>query len=52
MKTKELSKAKMPVFVVDKRLNEFDGKVLFPKKLAEAKEFISRAGLPWIKKQK
>jgi hypothetical protein len=52
MKTKALNKRKLPVFIIDKRLNEFDGQVLFPRKLAEVKEFIARAGLPWDKEKK
>jgi hypothetical protein len=52
MKTKELNKKKLPDFVVDERLDEYNGKVLFPEKLAQAKEFIARAGLPWDKKKR
>ena len=46
MKVDELNKAKIPVVKINKKLEEFRGKILFPKKLALANEMLSRAKLP------
>ncbi|GHB59613.1 hypothetical protein [Persicitalea jodogahamensis] len=47
MKTiEELNSSKVPVIVFDKRLEKFRDRVLFPKKLARAKEIIAKVGLP------
>ena len=46
MKVDELSKAKIPVVKINKKLEEFKGKILFPKKLALANEMLSRVKLP------
>jgi hypothetical protein len=46
MKVEELNKAKIPVVKINKKLEEFRGKILFPKKLALANEMLSRAKLP------
>lgn len=47
MKTiKELNSSKVPVVILDQRLNKLDSKVLFPDKLATAKVTITRIGLP------
>ena len=50
MKVDELNKAKIPVVKINKKLEEFRGKVLFPKKLALAHEMLSKAKLPIIEK--
>ncbi len=50
MKVDELNKAKIPVVKINKKLEEFRGKVLFPKKLALANEMLSKAKLPIIEK--
>jgi hypothetical protein len=46
----ELNQSKVPIIVFDKKLEEFRGKVLFPKKLKKANEILAKAGLPIIKK--
>ena len=46
MKVDELNKAKIPVVKINKMLEEFRGKILFPKKLALANEMLSRVKLP------
>ncbi len=46
MKVNELNKAKIPVVKINKKLEEFKGKVLFPEKLAMANKMISKAKLP------
>ena len=42
----QLNKSKVPIIVFDKKLEEFKGKVLFPKKLKRANEILAKAGLP------
>ena len=42
----ELKKRKIPIVAVDKSLNKFDGKVMFPEKLEKANEMLKRIGLP------
>ena len=51
MKIEELNKAKIPIVKIDKKLERFRGKVLFPEKLAKANEILSRVGLPKVKKK-
>ena len=46
MKVEDLNKAKIPVVKIDKKLEEFRGKILFPKKLALANKILSKAKLP------
>ena len=46
MKVDELNKAKIPVVKINKKLEEFRGKILFPKKLALANEMLLKAKLP------
>jgi len=50
MKVEDLNKAKIPIVKIDKKLEEFRGKVLFPKKLALANEMLSKAKLPNLEK--
>lgn len=50
MKVEDLNKAKIPVVKIDKKLEEFRGKILFPKKLALANEMLSKAKLPNLEK--
>ncbi|MGG7034181.1 MAG: hypothetical protein ACI7YS_03190 [Flavobacterium sp.] len=45
-KVEDLNKAKIPIVKIDKRLEKFRGKILFPKKLALANEMLSKAKLP------
>ena len=52
MKVDELNKAKIPVVKINKKLEEFRGKILFPKKLALANEMLSKAKLPILETSK
>jgi len=47
----EIEKRKIPIVRMDKALNEYDDKILFPEKLEKANEMLRRIGLPkqWIK---
>jgi hypothetical protein len=42
----ELKKRKIPIVKIDKSLNKFDDKILFPEKLAKANEMLKKVGLP------
>ncbi|MFV0303855.1 MAG: hypothetical protein ACK5IC_00025 [Moheibacter sp.] len=44
--TNEIKKRKIPIVRVDKSLNEYDDKVLFPEKLERANEMLKKIGLP------
>lgn len=46
MTIEELKKRKTPIVVIDKSLEKYKGKVLFPEKLAKANEVLKRIGLP------
>ena len=46
MTIEQLNQSKVPVIVIDKRLDKFRDKVLFPEKLAKANEILSKVGLP------
>ena len=46
----KLNKAKIPIIVIDKRLEQYRDKVLFPEKLATANKILARVGLPKKKK--
>jgi hypothetical protein len=52
MKVDELNKAKIPVVKINKKLEEFRGEILFPKKLALANQMLSKAKLPKIEVSK
>jgi len=42
----ELNASKVPLVIIDKRLDSLDKKVLFPEKVQKAKQKISKLGLP------
>jgi hypothetical protein len=46
MNIEELNKAKIPVVKINKDLEKFRGKVLFPKKLEMANKLLEKAILP------
>ena len=46
--TKELKKRKIPIVAIDKSLDKYDDKILFPKKLEKANEMLKKIGLPKI----
>ena len=52
MSVKELNKTKTPLVKIDKNLDKFKGKVLFPKKLALAEELLQHAKFPIELKEK
>ncbi len=49
----ELKKRKIPIVKIDKSLDKYDDKVLFPEKLEKANEMLKTKGLPkqWTNKQ-
>ncbi len=51
-KIEKLNQSKVPIIVIDERLERFRGKVLFPEKLKRANEILAKTGLPDIKKLK
>ncbi len=46
MKVEDLNKAKIPVVKINKKLEEFRGKVLFPEKLELANKMLDNVKLP------
>ncbi len=50
MKIKDLKK-NVPIVVIDKSLNKYSDKVLFPDKLSKANEMLRTIGLPIRKKK-
>jgi hypothetical protein len=52
MNVDELNKAKIPVVKINKKLEEFRGKILFPKKLALANDMLAKAKLPVLNQSK
>ncbi|MDX9789214.1 MAG: hypothetical protein WCY89_12600 [Flavobacteriaceae bacterium] len=42
----ELKKRKTPIVKIDKSLDKFDDKVLFPEKLEKANAMLKKVGLP------
>jgi hypothetical protein len=49
MNIKDLNKKK-PIVIIDKNLDFFNDKVLFPEKLEKANEMLKKHGLPVLKK--
>jgi len=43
---REIKKRKIPIVAVDKSLNKYDNKVMFPDKLEKANEMLKKVGLP------
>ena len=48
MKIEDLNSAKIPIVKIDKKLERFRGKVLFPEKLEMANRMLSKVDLPKI----
>lgn len=46
MTIEELKMRKTPVVAIDKSLEKYKGKVLFPEKLEKANDALKRIGLP------
>lgn len=51
MTIEQLNKGKIPIIKIDKNLERFYGKVLFPKKLAQANNTLSKLRLPALPKK-
>jgi hypothetical protein len=49
MNLKDLNTKKKPVVLIDKSLDFFNDKVLFPEKVAKANEMLKKIGLPKMK---
>ena len=52
MKIEELNKAKVPIVKIDKKLERFRGRVLFPEKLQLANKMLANAQLPKLPSSK
>lgn len=48
MTLKDINTKKKPVVLIDKTLDFFNDKVLFPKKLEKANEMLKKVGLPHL----
>lgn len=48
MTLKDINTKKKPVVLIDKTLDFFNDKVLFPKKLEKANEMLKKVGLPQL----
>ena len=46
MNIKELNKSKTPIIRIDKSLDKYDGKILFPESLEKTNEILQKIGLP------
>lgn len=51
MTIEQLNKSKIPIVKLDKRLEKFHGRVLFPEKLEEANNTLAKVGIPKIPKR-
>jgi len=52
MTIKELNKKKTPIIKIEKSLNKYEHKVLFPEKLDAANKILEKVGLPKTLKRK
>lgn len=43
---KELKKRKIPIVAIDKSLDKYDDKIIFPEKLEKTNDMLKRIGLP------
>ncbi|MDP3913130.1 MAG: hypothetical protein Q8R96_05260 [Bacteroidota bacterium] len=50
MNTTEINTKRKPIVLIDKSLDFFNDKVLFPRKLEKANEMLRKIGLPKMKK--
>ncbi len=48
MSVSEINTVQKPIVLIDKSLDFFNGKVLFPEKLSKANEMLKNIGLPKI----
>jgi hypothetical protein len=47
----DIKSSKVPAIVIDKKLEEYRGKVLFPEKLAKANAILEKSGFPELKEE-
>lgn len=52
MKIKDINTKKKPIVLIDKSLDFFNDKVLFPKKLKKANDMLKNIGLPELDTKK
>ncbi len=52
MNIKDLNKKKVPIIKIDKALNQYSNKILFPEKVEKANEMLRRIGLPKVYTEK
>jgi hypothetical protein len=52
MKIKDINKKKVPIVKVDKSLNKYSNKVLFPNKVEKANDMLRTTGLPKLQARK
>ncbi len=52
MGIKDINTKKKPVVLIDKSLDFFNDKILFPEKLEKANEMLKKVGLPKTQKAK
>lgn len=52
MDIKNINKNKKPIVLIDKTLDFFNDKILFPEKLKKANRMLRTIGLPKIEKSK
>jgi hypothetical protein len=45
----KLNNSKLPIITIDKSLEQFRNKDLFPQKMEKAREILKKAGLPKFK---
>ena len=50
MNIKELNTKKKPIILINKSLDFFNDKVLFPEKVTKANEMLKKVGLPKMEK--
>ena len=52
MKIEQLNQSKVPMIVLDRKLKQLRGKVLFPEKVKKVNEIIAKTELPKLTSQK
>lgn len=51
MNIEDLNKKKVPIVKIDKALNKYSDKVLFPEKVEKANEMLRKVGLPKLRSE-
>jgi hypothetical protein len=52
MKIEEINQSKVPIVRINKGLDKFNGKILFPEKLELANKMLENAKLPQVSKDR